>query len=121
MSARIAYGKRDKIQEAIESEVIPKGSLIITKDDDVNEELFFFDTSGEMKSIHERSKFLTFDEASAWAKKYSCAGSIFSIHNGSDWALYIVRDDGSLESISSGDSTIDDVSCIDGGNAAGLN
>ena len=120
MAARIAYGPRDKIWSSIESEVIPKGSLIITRDDEKREELFFYDTVGELKKIHEREKFLTFTEAEAWAKKYECAGSVFSVHNGTGWSLYLVQDDGTLAPIDPGGSDIDDVTNIDGGTAFGL-
>lgn len=117
---RVAYGKRDNIQNAIDKNVIPEGSLIITNDDETSEELLFYTPDAKLKSIHERQKFLTFDSAKKWAEKYNCIGSIFSIQNGSEWMLYIVQNDNTLSPVGGG-SVIEDITSIDGGTAFGIN
>lgn len=117
---RVAYGKRDNIQDAIEKNVIPEGSLIITNDDDSSEELLFYTPDAKLKLIHERQKFLTFDSAKKWAEKYNCVGSIFSIQNGSSWMLYVVQSDNTLSPVGGG-SIVEDITNIDGGNAFGIN
>lgn len=118
---RVAYGKRDNIQDAIDKNVIPEGTLIITNDSDKEEELFFYTPDAQIKEIHNRLKFLTFSEAKAWAEKYDCVGSIMSIQNGTSWSLYIVQSDNTLSPVSSGDVPIEDIASIDGGTAFGVN
>lgn len=119
MGVRVAYGKRSKIQSAITAGVIPEDSLIITNDAE-EAELFFYDVNGDMKRISERTQFETLTEAKAWVQQYDCSGRILSIHNGEDWAPYIVCADNSLSPIAGGDGTISDVRNIDGGTAEGI-
>lgn len=119
MAVRIAYGGKDNIDAAIESGTIPADSIIITKDGN-EPEMMFYDRFGTLKLIEERNRFETFSEAQAWAKKYNCAGHIFSIQNGADWVPYIVQTDGSLSTIKGEATIVDGVKCIDGGSAAGL-
>lgn len=119
MGARVAYGKRSKITEAIAAGVIPKDSLIITNDAEESE-LYFYDSAGKIKRISERKQFETISEAQAWVKNYDCVGHIISVHNGSDWVPYIVSDEGALTSIGSGEISVEDIKTIDGGTAHGI-
>lgn len=118
---RVAYGQRDNIQAAIDKNVIPEGSLIITNDDTSSEELFFYSPDGEIKSIHSRQKFLTFELAKQWVEKYNCVGDILSVQNGTEWVPYIVQDNNVLKPVGPGDVPIGDITSIDGGNAFGIN
>lgn len=118
MATKIAYGLRENIQSAIDSGVIPSGTLIVTSNDE--SELLFYDNNGNLKTVEERTRFLTLTEAKAWAKQYPCAGSIFTVQNGTDWLPYIVNNDGSLSPIIGGTSTVVDFDRIFGGTAWGI-
>lgn len=119
MGVRVAYGKRSKITDAIDSGMIPKDSLIITSDTEESE-LYFYDATGKMKRISERKQFETISEAQAWVKTYNCVGHIISVHNGSDWVPYIVTIDNALTPIESGGGSVEDVKIVDGGTAHGI-
>ena len=124
MGVRVAYGRRKNINSAIEKGTIPKGSIIITKDE-ADSEMLFYDTSGNLKTIAERTRFESLNEAEQWAKNYPCVGFIFVVQNGSEWLPYIVNDDNSLSPLSIGGTgnvrlseiEQDEVLVLDGGNA----
>lgn len=124
MGVRVAYGRRKNINSAIGKGTIPKGSIIITKDE-ADSEMLFYDTSGNLKTIAERTRFESLNEAEQWAKNYPCVGFIFVVHNGSEWLPYIVNDDNSLSPLSNGGTgnvklseiEQDEVLVLDGGNA----
>ncbi len=117
--ARVAYGKKTNVQAAIDNGTIPLDTLIITKGD-MDSEMLFYDADGNLMPIAERTRFETFTEAEAWAKKYPCKGFIFSIHNGSEWIPYIVQDDSSLKPFKGEVGNITDIKRIDGGTSAGV-
>lgn len=117
MSIRLAYGNKDNIATAIESGTIPTESLIATKENSAVSELYLYDSDGVLKAISQRTKFETLTEAKEWAEKYLNAGQVISVHNGTDWILYVVGDDGSLSLAASATITSDDITCIDGGNS----
>lgn len=118
MGVRVAYGRREKIPAAIESGAVPKDSIIITKDDEA--ELLFYDASGKLVNIHDRTRFETTTEALAWIKKHGSVGSIITIHNGTDWIPFIVQDGFTLSPLQSEPGEIADVKRIDGGRPGGL-
>lgn len=112
--AKFAYGEKEKISNAIKNGIIPKDCIIITKDD-VDPELLFYNSDGELSNISERTRFTTITEAQQWVKKYPSKGLIFTIHNGSEWAPYIVDDNNKLKPISQNViSDITDIKRIDG-------
>ncbi len=113
MAIRLAYGKREKIQDAIESGRIPKGTLIVTEDN-IDSELVFYDTEGKLLTVSEKKKFNTISEAESYLSKYDLIGSVVTIHNGTEWIPYIVSDDNILTPISQ-PNIILDVFSIDGG------
>lgn len=122
MSVRVAYGKRKNIDAAITGGTIPKGTMIITRDERESE-LFFYDTDGSLKEIAEKNRFETMTDAKAWVNKYPSAGNVITVHNGSDWIPYIVQDDNSLVPIeggSGGEIDITEITKIDGGNSDGV-
>ncbi len=118
MGIRVAYGRRDKIPAAIESGAIPEDSIIITKDDE--SELLFYDASGKLVDIHNRTRFETTTDALAWVKKYGNAGTIITIHNGTDWVPFVVLDDLTLSPLRNQPGEIVDIKRIDGGKPGGL-
>lgn len=118
MGVRVAYGRREKIPAAIESGVVPKDSLIITKDDEA--ELLFYDALGNLVNIHERTRFETTTEALTWIKKNGRVGNIITIHNGTDWEPFVVQDGYTLSPLKSKPGEISDVKRIDGGRPGGL-
>ncbi len=118
MSVRVAHGKRENLSSAIEKGVVPKDSIIITRDADP--ELLFYNVDGELVNIHDKTRFETTTEAVAWVKKYGHSGQTVTIHNGADWALYIVQDDFSLSPLNSGAGEITNINRIDGGKPGGL-
>ena len=117
--ARVAYGKKTGVQSAIDSGVIPRDTLIITKDDK-DSELLFYDADGKLFPLAERTRFETLTEAELWAKTYPCVGFIFTVQNGSEWMPYIVQSDNSLKPFKSEVGDITDVKRIDGGTSAGI-
>lgn len=119
MGVRVAYGERKRIASAISQGVIPKGSIIITKDKD-DTEMLFYDTDGVLKTVSERTRFKTMAEAQQWVKTYPCVGFIFAIYNGSEWLPYIVNDDNSLSPIKGESIDVTNIKIIDGGTAEGL-
>lgn len=68
--------------------------------------------------VSERMRFATLSEAEEWAKANSCAGFIFSVHNGSEWLPYIVQNDNSLKPFKDSES-INNIKRIDGGTSVG--
>lgn len=118
MGIRVAYGKKQNVQSAIDKGIIPKDSIIIT-DDNLDSELFFYDSEGNLKTVAKRTRFTTLAEAEQWAKDYPCKGFIFSIHNGSEWLPYIVQDDNGLSPIVNEVSDITNIKRIDGGTSDG--
>ena len=120
MGVRVAYGKRDDIPSAISSGVIPKETIIITNDQ-TEPELLFYDMDGRLRNIAERTRFESLMEAEVWAKKYDCTGLVFSVHNGADWALFVVGDGGTLSPVhTGGTSGTINITRIDGGTSFGL-
>lgn len=118
MGVRVAYGQKEGINEAIETGVIPKDSIIITKEE-LDPELLFYDSEENLRTIAKKTRFETLTEAKQWVKTYDCAGSLFTIHNGADWTLYIVADDGTLSPFTGEGTDIEDIKRIDGGTAEG--
>lgn len=117
--ARVAYGKRADVQSAIDSGVIPRDTIIITKGD-TDSETLFYDADGNLFPLAERTRFETLTEAEKWAKNYPCVGFIFTVQNGSEWLPYIVQKDNSLKPFKSEVGDITDVKRIDGGDSAGV-
>ena len=124
LGVRVAYGQRKNINSAIEKGTIPKGSIIITKDE-ADSEMLFYDPTGNLKTVAERTRFESLKEAERWVKDYPCEGFILVIHNGAEWLPYIVNDDNSLSPLNSVDrdrvklSEIeqDEILVLDGGAA----
>lgn len=124
MGVRVAYGQRKNINSAIEKGTIPKGSIIITKGE-ADSEMLFYDPTGNLKTVAERTRFKSLKEAEQWVKDYPCKGFILVIHNGAEWLPYIVNDDNSLSPLNSGGAgnvklseiEQDGVLILDGGNA----
>lgn len=87
--------------------------------------MLFYDPSGELKTIAERTRFESLKEAERWVEQYPCVGFIFVIHNGSEWLPYVVNDDNSFSPLNSGGAGSvklseieqDEVLVLDGGNA----
>ena len=119
MGVRVAYGKKEGVNSAIQSGVIPQDSIIITKDD-TDSELLFYDSDGNLATIAERTRFETFTEAEQWAKNYPCVGFIFTVHNGAEWLPYIVQDDNSLTPFKSASVDVTNINRIDGGSSVGV-
>lgn len=117
--ARVAYGKKTNVQEAIDNGTIPVDTLIITKGD-MDPEMLFYDADGNLMPIAERTRFETLTEAEQWAKNYPCVGFIFTVQNGSEWMPYIVQNDNSLSPFKAEVGDITDIKRIDGGTSAGV-
>lgn len=96
MAIRVAYGKRENIQTAIFNGKIPKDCIIITKDD-VESELLFYDADGVLRSVAERTRFLTYEDAVNWVKTYPSVGLVFTVYDGTEWKPYIVQNDNTLK------------------------
>lgn len=93
---RIAYGKRDNIQQAIADRTIPYNTLIITKDLD-DPELFFYDVHGNLLPIAVRHRFDSEIEATDWVEKYPCPGQMITILIDGGWVPYMVMSDNTIE------------------------
>ena len=116
--AQVAYGNRERIGKAIGEGKIPQGTIVVTNDE--VSEMFFYASDGSLRPIAERNRFGTISEALDWVKTYPCEGRIVSVHNGTDWLPYIVKEGGKIIPITSGDgSTALVVERIDGGTSEG--
>lgn len=98
MGVRVAYGYRKNVAGAIENGTIPQDSIIITKDE-ADSELLFYDKYGNLKTVAERTRFDTINEAEEWARNYPCKGYIFTVYDGTNWVPYVVQDDNTLVSL----------------------
>ena len=119
MNSRVAYAAKENIDNAIKLGKIPKGTMIITKDEN-DPEFLFYDTNGKLKTITEKTRFETLTDAQIWIKKYNCIGCIFTIHNGTKWLPYLVNDDNTLVLFTNEVTDIGNVKTIDGGNSTGI-
>lgn len=96
--AKIAYGNKENIQDAIDGNVIPYDALVLTSDGN-DAEMFFYDKDGNLKNIVNKTKFTSLDEAQEWILKYPCVGQNFTIYNGTGWGSYIVTSENILNPI----------------------
>lgn len=118
MGVRLAAGPRENVEAALDV-VIPKDSLIVTRDN-MDSGLMFYDSGGNLISISEKTRFETFTEAQTYLKTYGYPGLYISVQNGTTWVPYLVQGDFSLMPIGSGGSPdFGGVFQLDGGNAAG--
>lgn len=101
MGARLAYGSRGAVTEAISSGQIPAETMIITGDSKESE-MFYLDHSKTIHSVRERSKFSSLSEAHSWISKYDCRGNILSIRDGDNWVAYVVTSDNQLSPLDGG-------------------
>jgi len=108
MGVNIAYGKSEKIQEAIANGIIPVDSIIITKDNDTEAELFFYDSETKLKHIVANNKFSSADAALEYATLESRAGNIITVLVDERYHAYMVQPDGTLSSLGSGSVSPDD-------------
>ena len=89
MMAKIAYGKREDIQQAIDNGVIPENTTIITNE--TEPELLFYDKNKKLKTIDEKSRFYSLIEVSQWLEKYDCGGLFFSVYDKGKWTPYVIN------------------------------
>lgn len=94
MAYRLAYGASENIAGAIVSEVIPKGSIILTTDSD---EIRFYDPYGKLRTYLHRRKFGSMEQAQTWIRSNKCAGQMFSILIDNRYIPHIVQPDGTIE------------------------
>ena len=94
MAYRLAYGASENIAGAIVSEVIPKGSIILTTDSD---EIRFYDPYGKLRTYLHRRKFDSMEQAQSWTRSNKCAGQMFSILIDNRYIPHIVQPDGTIE------------------------
>lgn len=87
--AKIAYGKREDIQQAIDNGVIPENTTIITNE--TEPELLFYDKNKKLKTIDEKSRFYSLIEVSQWLEKYDCGGLFFSVYDKGKWTPYVIN------------------------------
>lgn len=98
MGVRIAYGKREDIDDAVRTGAIPKETFIVSNEDQ-STEMFYLHSDGSMHSIAERQTFYSIDSAESWISKYNCRGRILSVYTDGHWRAYIVTNNDSLSSI----------------------
>lgn len=102
---KVAYGKKENMNLAIELGIIPPGCIILTED---SNEIFFYDLSNNLKTYEEKNTFDGYEEAEEWVESYDCKGQIISIHDGDVCTPYVVGYDNSLNKISGTDYRISD-------------
>lgn len=102
MGIRVAYGNRNNIGAAISSGVVPKDSIIITKDDDYSAELFFYDVETKLKHIVAKTKFGSVEDALLYAISNSVSGNVVTVLEDGKYRAYVVQPDGGLEPIDTG-------------------
>lgn len=95
MAVRTAYGERDRLPQAIGTGVIPKGTVIFTKEEGDQAELLFYDPQGNLKPVKEKSIFFSPEEAHNWTKKYGYTGQTVSVlEEDGAFHLYLVEPGG---------------------------
>lgn len=66
-----------------------------------------------------QKRFVTMTDAEQYVKENDCIGYVFSIHNGSEWLLYIVNDQNQLVPATSGALPSGDRLILNGGTSGG--
>lgn len=102
MAIRVSYGKKDNIDAAIQSGIIPKDSIIITSDDPSGAEMMFYDKEAVMAHIVAQTKFGSVDEAIEYARANSQAGKVITVLEGEKYTSYLVQPDYSITKIGGG-------------------
>lgn len=92
----LAYGSKENIVKAIELDIIPPGSMILTED---SSEFIFYSLDQQLKIYHEKYKFTNKEEAEEWTSKYDCAGQLLSIHEDGKCQIYVVDYDNQLRPV----------------------
>ena len=100
---KVAYGKKENMNLAIELGIIPPGSIILTEN---SSEIFFYTLDKEIKPYEEKYKFESYEEATEWLESYGCQGQIFSIHENDRCNLYSVGYDNKLHRVSGADYVV---------------
>lgn len=104
MAVRVSYGAKASVAAAIQSGIIPKDSIIITKlDDSGSSELMFYDKDAVLAHIVSKTKFGSVTEAVAYAKANSQVGGIVTILEGGKYTAYVVQPDFTLVPFGAGD------------------
>lgn len=101
MSIRVAYGKRENVPASISSGEIPKGCLIVTKNDTNRSEFLFYGTDGSLKDIQLTEQFQSLSEAESYARQYEMMGKVISVLEGGFYKAYLVQDDNTLTPLES--------------------
>lgn len=102
MGIRVACGREASIQTAIQNGIIPKDSIIITKDDRNKAELMFYDSTSSLRHIVARTQFASSDEAIAYALANSLAGQVVTVLNDGAYSTCVVQPDFSLQEVGAG-------------------
>lgn len=102
---KVAYGRKENMNLAIETGVIPTGSIILLED---SPEIYFYDLNKNLKQYQEKYKFESYEDAEEWVDRYNCAGQILSVHEEGKCNLYIVNYDNKLSKLSSYDYIVSD-------------
>lgn len=104
MAVRVSYGAKASVAAAIQSGIIPKDSIIITKmDHSGSSELMFYDKDTVLAHIVSKTKFSSTTEAIAYAKANSQVGGIITILENSRYTAYVVQPDFTLAPFGVGD------------------
>lgn len=104
MAVRVSYGNKASVAAAIQSGIIPKDSIIITKlDASGSSELMFYDKDAVLAHIVSKTKFGSVTEAVAYAKANSQVGGIVTILENGRYTAYVVQADFSLAPFGVGD------------------
>lgn len=102
---KVAYGKKENMDLAIERGVIPPGCIILTEDSD---EIFFYDLTRNIRTYEEKYKFESREAAESWVQQYDCGGQIISVHENGKCGAYIVNYDGQLSKLTGNDYIVSD-------------
>lgn len=104
MAIRVSYGAKDSVAAAIQSGIIPKDSIIITRPDNSgSSELMFYDKDSALTRIVTKSEFASTDEAVEYAKANSRVGGVITVLQGGRYVAYTVQADFSLLPMGAGE------------------
>ena len=103
MGVQFAYGKLGDINDAILNGVIPRNSIIVTRDDETEAGLLFYDTEAILKGIVYKTRFKNDEEALAYIAANDMVGRTITLLENGRYNAYSVQVDGSLSAIEAGD------------------
>ena len=101
MGVRLAYGRREDVEPAIQNGLIPNETLIVTAET-LDPEILYYNANNQLITPLKRARFETYEEADQWVKEYPSVGCIIAVRDDTAWAPYIVQEGNILSPLKTG-------------------